>query len=301
MSCSLWSVLVLLASLLGLATTSPAAAEAQPFRVLALYHGTWDAAHISFVREANAWFPRAGAENGFTYTATTDWNVLADGRAEGYDVVVFLDDAPASPGQRAGFERYMRGGGAWLGFHVAAFTTQSRDWSWYHDEFLGSGDFRSNTWGPTTARLRVEDHAHPSTAHLPAGFTSSVSEWYSWSNDLRDNPDIDILASVDPSSFPLGTDPDQTWYDGYYPLVWTNSRYRMLYANFGHNAMNYATGTTLSSTFASATQNRWLLDGLKWLGGVTARPPADASPAEPLSRSARHTAPATPPPIGVDG
>ena len=42
----------------------------------------------------------------------------------------------------------------------------------------------------------------------------------------------------------------------------------MLYANFGHNAMNYDTNTTLSSTFASETQNRFLLDGLKWLGGT---------------------------------
>lgn len=39
----------------------------------------------------------------------------------------------------------------------------------------------------------------------------------------------------------------------------------MLYANFGHNAMDYATDTTLSSTFASEAQNRFLLDGLKWL------------------------------------
>ncbi|MEU0288489.1 ThuA domain-containing protein [Streptomyces sp. NPDC006147] len=278
-SWSLMSVLFLLAALLGLAPTSPAAAArpaaAAPFKVLAFYNGTWDAAHINFVREANAWFPRAGADNGFTYTSTTDWNLLANGGADAYDVVVFLDDAPTAPAQRAGFERYMRGGGAWLGFHVSAFTTQAQNWPWYYNQFLGSGNFRSNTWGPTTAQLRVENPSHPSTTNLPAGFTSSVSEWYSWSNDLRGNPNIDILASVDPSSFPLGTDPNQTWYDGYYPIVWTNSQYKMLYANFGHNAMNYETNTALSSTFASSVQNRWLLDGLKWLGGSTVQPPAD--------------------------
>lgn len=42
----------------------------------------------------------------------------------------------------------------------------------------------------------------------------------------------------------------------------------MLCGNFGHNATNYDTNTTLSSTFASETQNRLLLDGLKWLGGT---------------------------------
>ena len=81
---------------------------------------------------------------------------------------------------------------------------------------------QSNTWGPTTAVLKVEDRTHPSTTDLPATFTSAVSEWYSWSNDLRQNPDIKILASVDPSSFPSGTDPNQSWYSGYYPILWTN-------------------------------------------------------------------------------
>jgi hypothetical protein len=148
---------------------------------------------------------------------------------------------------------------------------------WYHNQFLGTGAFQSNTWGPTTAVLRVEDRTHPSTAALPATFTSSVSEWYSWSRDLRTNPNIDFLTSVDPSSFPLGTDPNQTWRSGYYPIMWTNTNYRMLYANFGHNAMDYANDVPLSSTFASDVQNRFLVDGLAWLGGGggTTPPPTD--------------------------
>ncbi|MEU4165291.1 ThuA domain-containing protein [Streptomyces sp. NPDC026665] len=271
-------VLVLLAALLGLAAPPAAHAgtTATPFKVLALYNGTWDAAHISFVHEANDWFPRQAAANGFTYTASNNWDLLANGGVNAYQVVLFLDDLPQTAAQRTGFEQYMRAGGGWMGFHVSAFTTDAQSWSWYHNQVLGSGNFRSNTWGPTTAVLRTEDRTHPSTANLPATFTSSVSEWYSWSNDLRQNPDIRVLASIDPSSFPLGTDPNQTWYSGYYPVVWTNTKYRMLYANFGHNAMDYATNTTLSSTFASTAQNRFLLDGLKWLGGAgTPVPPAD--------------------------
>ncbi|MFF8537282.1 ThuA domain-containing protein [Streptomyces sp. NPDC015532] len=274
-------VLVLLATLLGLAAppAAHASATAAPFKVLALYNGTWDAAHISFVHEANDWFPKQAAANGFTYTASNNWDLLADGGVNAYQVVLFLDDLPQTAAQRAGFERYMRAGGGWMGFHVSAFTTDAQSWSWYHNQFLGSGNFTSNTWGPTTAVLKVEDRTHPSTVNLPATFTSSVSEWYSWSNDLRQNPDIRVLASVDPSSFPLGTDPNQTWYSGYYPVLWTNTKYRMLYANFGHNAMDYATNTTLSSTFASTAQNRFLLDGLKWLGGADPSvPPTDPIP-----------------------
>ncbi|MFD4688708.1 ThuA domain-containing protein, partial [Streptomyces sp. NPDC058461] len=282
---------LLLAVLLGLtapaAHAGPAAAPAAaPFKVIAFYNGTWDAAHIDFVKEANAWFPQVAAQNGFTYTATTDWNLLANGGVNAYQVVLFLDDAPQTAAQRAGFERYMRGGGGWLGFHVSAFTTNAGGWPWYYNTFLGSGNFRTNTWGPTTAVLRTEDRTHPSTTGLPATFTSAVSEWYGWNNDLRTNPDIRILASVDPSSFPLGTDPNQSWYSGYYPILWTNRQYKMLYANFGHNAMNYSTNTRLSSTFASATQNRFLLDGIKWLGGGGGGTP---EPGGPISETAWYT------------
>ncbi|MFF8873124.1 ThuA domain-containing protein [Streptomyces massasporeus] len=281
-------LLLLLALVLGLTApahagpASPDAAQAPDFKVIAFYSGTWDAAHIDFVKEANEWFPRTAAQNDFTYTATTDWNLLANGGVNDYQVVLFLDDAPKTAAQRAGFERYVRAGGGWMGFHVSAFTTDAGSWPWYYNSFLGSGDFRSNTWGPTTAVLRAEDRTHPATSGLPATFTSSVSEWYSWSNDLRSNPDIRILASVDPSSFPLGTDPNQSWYSGSYPILWTNTQYRMLYANFGHNAMNYDTNTRLSSTFASVTQNRFLIDGLKWLGGAGNGP----APGDPISETA---------------
>ena len=261
----LGGLLALLCTALLLAAT-PASARAADFRVLAFYSGTWDAAHISFVHEANEWFPQTGAEHGFSYEATTDWNRLASLDPASYEVVLFLDDVPQSADQRAGFERYMNAGGAWFGFHVSAFTTDPGSWDWYHNQFLGTGAFATNTWGPTTAVMRVEDQAHPATQGLGETFTSSVSEWYSWEHDLRQNPDIDILASVDPSSFPLGTDPNQSWYDGYYPLLWTNVNYRMLYANFGHNAMDYENNVPLSSTFDSETQNTFIINGLRWLG-----------------------------------
>ena len=273
-------VLVLLAALLGLAAPPAAQAEpaaAAPFKVLALYSGTWDAAHIDYVKEANDWFPRQAAANGFTYTASNNWDLLANGGVNAYQVVMFLDDSPKSSAQRTGFETYMRNGGAWLGFHVSAYTDNASSWPWFYNTLLGSGNFAGNTWGPTSETLKVEDRTHASTVNLPATFTSSVSEWYRWSNDLRQNPNIKILASIDQGSFPVGTDPNQSWYSGYYPILWTNSQYKILYANFGHNGMNYDTNTRTSSTFASPTQNQFLLDGLKWLGGGgTTTPPDDS-------------------------
>ncbi|MCU7722272.1 ThuA domain-containing protein [Actinoplanes sp. KI2] len=260
------TIALLTATALGVAGHGGPAAAAANFKVLAFYNGTWDAAHIDFDKEAKEWFPQAGAQYGFSWEATTDWSRLSASGLAGYQVIMFLDDAPPAD-RRAAFQQYVQNGGGFLGFHVSAFTTSANDWSWYYNTFLGSGNFVSNTWGPTAETLKIEDRNHPSTAGLPATIPSSVSEWYSWSRDLRQNPDIDILASLDPSTFPVGTDPNQQWTGGYYPIMWTNKNYRMLYANFGHNGMNYDTNTRTSSTFASAQQNQWLINGLLWLGG----------------------------------
>jgi hypothetical protein len=274
----------------GLAVNASRTAQAAPtFRVLAFYNGTWDAAHIDFVKDARAWFPKAAAQYGFSWESTTNWSLLNTANLAQYQVIMFLDDAPPAA-QRAAFQQYMQNGGAWLGFHVTAFNTDPSSWSWYYNTFLGTGAFRSNTWGPTRVTLRTDNRTHPATKALPATFASSISEWYSWNNDLRQNPDIDILASIDPSSFPVGTDPNQSWYGGYYPIVWSNKRYKMLYANFGHNAMDYSTNTGLSSTFDSESQNRLLIDGLHWLAGAGTTPTPTPTPtAGPISSTAWHT------------
>jgi type 1 glutamine amidotransferase len=266
----------------GIAVRPAAAAAATPFKVLAFYNGTWDAAHIDFDKEARDWFPKAGAQYGFTWEATTDWSRLNTGSLASYQVIMFLDDAPPAA-QRTAFQQYMQNGGGFMGFHVSAFTTDANSWSWYYNTFLGSGNFATNTWGPTAETLKIEDRNHPSTAGLPATIQSSVSEWYSWSRDLRQNPDIDILASIDASSFPVGSDPNQQWRSGFYPLMWTNKNYKMLYANFGHNGMNYDTNTRTSSTFESAQQNQWLINGLLWLGGQGPTAPPPTGPIDPAA------------------
>jgi hypothetical protein len=244
------------------------AIEAETFKVLSFYSGTYDAAHIAFVKEANPWFSKLASQNNFQFESTNDWNRLHNINASQYQVVFFLDDHPSSASQHAGFQHYMENGGGWFGFHVSAFNTNPNDWSWYFNTFLGNGAFVSNTWFPTKATLKIENREHPSTKRLPDKVTSMVSEWYSWHNDLRKNSNINILASVDPSSFPLGTDPNQSWHSGYYPIMWTNKNYKMIYANFGHNAMDYAKNIQTSSTFDSSDMDKFILDSILWLGGA---------------------------------
>ncbi len=246
----------------------------QSFKVIAFYTAREDQAHISFVHEANTWFPKVAAENHFTYDSTNNWKNLNAAFLAGYQVIIFLDTRPEDPAQRKAFEQYMKSGGGWMGFHFSGFaltpSAYPQNWDWYHNEFLGSGSYVSNTWRPTPAVLRVMDKSHPVTRNLPDTFRSSASEWYRWSNDLRSNPEIDILLAIDSTSFPLGTGPKlhEIWHSGFYPVVWTNKKYRMVYFNMGHNDIDYEhhTNQQLSQTFSSAGENSLILNTLFWLG-----------------------------------
>lgn len=244
------------------------------FKVIAFYSAQNDKAHISFVHEANRWFPKMALKYGFSYDSTNNWNNLNSSFLANYQVVLFLDSRPEQPAERQAFQKYMENGGGWMGFHFAGFAlTPSKypqDWDWYHNEFLGSGSYKSNTWRPTSAILRVENRNHPATKGLPKTFKSAPNEWYRWTNDLRTNPAIDILIAIDSTSFPLGTGPKshEIWHNGYYPVVWTNKEYKMLYVNMGHNDIDYENQTDkeLSFTLDNPIQDKLLINGLLWLG-----------------------------------
>lgn len=260
-------------------TVLPAQKSPSKFKVIAFYTAKNDQAHISYVHEANRWFPEIAKKYHFTYDSTNNWNNLNAEFLAKYQVVLFLDTRPEEPAQREAFQKYMENGGAWMGFHFAGFaltpSTYPQNWDWYHNQFIGAGSYKGNTWRPTSAILRVEDPKHPATRHLPATFKSSPNEWYSWTNDLRKNPDIKILLSIDSTSFPLGTGPKlhEIWHSGYYPVVWTNKNYKMLYVNMGHNDIDYEhkTNKELSFQFANETQNKLIIDGLLWLGNRAKR------------------------------
>ncbi|MDR3697053.1 ThuA domain-containing protein [Mucilaginibacter sp.] len=250
--------------------------DKRKFKVIAFYTAKDDKAHISFVHEANAWFPLMAAKYHFQYDSTKNWDNMNPGFLSHYQVVVFLDTRPDKPSQREAFQKYMEKGGGWMGFHFSAFALTpsdfNQDWDWYHETFLGSGQYVSNIWRPSAAILDV-DRNFPATKHMPKTFKTSPNEWYRWEHDLRKNPDIQILCYIDSASFPLGTGPklSEIWHSGYYPVVWTNKKYKMIYFNMGHNDMDYEhkydnTDKTLSNTFSSPMEAKLVVDALLWLG-----------------------------------
>lgn len=92
------------------------------------------------------------AEFNFHYEAI-NWSNLNEETLSIYDVIILLDARPENPEERAALEKYMNNAGAWMGFYFAAFAFQlsaiPNNWDWYQNDFLGCGQYGSNTWRPT--------------------------------------------------------------------------------------------------------------------------------------------------------
>jgi len=243
--------------LLAFAFLVPCTAQTpQPaLHVLAFYSETVEHDHVDFAHQAIKFYTAAAQHNHFEFTTTTNWDDLNSANLAQYQIVLWLDDQPKTPRQRASFEQYMEHGGGWLGFHIAAYNDRDTHWPWFVS-FLGGGVFYGNNWPPLPATLTVDDKANPIAKGLPAAFLVPSNEWYIWKPSPRLNKDVKVLLTLAPSNYPLGF--KDTIEGGDLPVVWTNTRYRMLYMNMGHG----------DKIFDSSTQNRLFENAILWLSSL---------------------------------
>jgi type 1 glutamine amidotransferase len=82
---------------------------------------------------------------------------------------------------------------------------------------------------------------------------SPANEWYSWKPSPRANPNVKVLVTLAHSNYPIGL--KDTIEGGDVPVVWSNTRFRMIYMNMGHG----------DKIFDSAEQNRMFSDALESL------------------------------------
>jgi type 1 glutamine amidotransferase len=225
----------------------------QKFKAVAFYTTTVESDHVDFARDAIAYYSKLAAEKNFVFDTTTNWANINTAFLNNYQVVLWLNDFPQNDLERKDFEQYMEGGGAWLGFHVAAYNDKYTKWKWFVN-FLGGGVFNMNNWPPLPAMLVVDDQHHPVTAGMPANYKAPINEWYQWVPSPRLNKDVKVLLSLDPSNFPLGK--KDFIPGGDVPVVWSNTKYRMLYMNMGHG----------DKIFTDSLQNQLFSNAIMWLG-----------------------------------
>ncbi|MFG1992600.1 ThuA domain-containing protein [Actinoplanes sp. NPDC048988] len=230
------------------ASAAPDVAAAEPYSVL-VFSKTAAFRHDS-IPAGIAAIKKLGEDNGFTVDTTEDGAAFTDDNLAKYRAVVWLSTTGdvLDAGQQAAFERYIQAGGGYAGVHAASDTEYS--WPWY-GKLVGA--YFNNHPANQQATVKVEDHAHPSTASLPDRW-SRFDEWY----NFRTNPrgDVHVLASLDESSYSPGTgamgaDHPTAWcrdYDGG----------RAWYTGGGHTNESYADPQFLSH----------LLGGIQTAAGV---------------------------------
>ncbi|MDJ1138565.1 ThuA domain-containing protein [Streptomyces iconiensis] len=172
---------------------------------------------------------RLGAEHGFTVRATEKAAEFTPRKLAAYDAVVFLSTTGdvLNKAQQAAFEGYIGKGGGYVGVHAAADTEY--DWPWYGGL---AGAYFSSHPAIQPATVEVENHAHPSTAHLGADW-KRTDEWYDYRSNPRDK--ARVLATLDEGSYTGGTMGED------HPLAWCQEYEggRAFYTGGGHTKESY--------------------------------------------------------------
>jgi cytochrome c len=170
--------------------------------------------------------------NGLGVDATEDSTAFSDPNLRRYAAVVFLltTGDVLNDGQQLSFQRFIRGGGGYVGVHSAADTEYG--WTWYGG--LVGAYFKSHPQ-IQDATVDVTDARHPSTAGLPRRW-ARTDEWYNFARNPR--PSVRVLATVDESTYSPG--PGAMGVD--HPITWSH-RYqggRAWYTAGGHSDESYA-------------------------------------------------------------
>jgi type 1 glutamine amidotransferase len=236
-------------ALLGLPLWGAAQTTKATFAVL-VFSKTAEFRHDS-IADGIAAIRALGAEHGFAVDATEDAGRFSDAALARYKVVAFLlttgDVLDAA--QKAALERYVRGGGGFVGIHSASDTEHR--WPWY-GRLIGTW-FKNHPRMIQRATVRIEDPDHPSTVNLPRDW-ERIDEWYNFVSNPRGA--VHILARIDEATYfggAMGTD---------HPIAWCRNvdRGRSWYTAMGHTRESYA----------EPLFRRHLLGGIESAAGVAA-------------------------------
>jgi cytochrome c len=195
-----------------------------------------------------AMFQALAQANGFTMQASEDANLFNDTALRDFQAIVFLNTTSdvLAPVQEAAMERFIRGGGGFVGIHAAADTEWQGSWVWYRG-LLGA--VFKNHPAQQQATLAVVSNEHAATRDFPMRL-SIMEEWYNFS-DL--SPTNNVILSVDESTYTGGI------HGVCHPIAWFREYDggRSFYTALGHR----------KETYALPDFRAHVLGGLKWVLG----------------------------------
>ncbi|WP_300020793.1 ThuA domain-containing protein [uncultured Maribacter sp.] len=191
---------------------------------------------------------KLGLENGFAVDTTKNAALFTDENLEQYSAVIFLSTTGnvLDQYQEAAFERYIQAGGGYVGIHAAADTEY--DWGWYND--LAGAQFLSHPKGMPTADFIIKDKNFKATQFLTDSVWTRTDELYNYKNI---NPDINVLMTLDESSYEGGKNGD------FHPIAW--------YHDFDGGRAFYTGGGHADASYSEDLFLRHLLGGIQYAIG----------------------------------
>lgn len=125
---------------------------------------------------------------------------------------------------RAAFESFIRGGGAFIGLHSATDTEYT--WPFYQD--LVVAPFNGHP-AMQAGAIDIFAPQHPAVAHLPARWTAA-DEWYNFKSDAGAVDGVQVLANLDESTYAGGS------MGVMHPIMWSHEKSggRVIYSALGH-------------------------------------------------------------------
>ncbi len=179
---------------------------------------------------------KLGGENGFEVDTTKNAELFNEDNLKQYSAVVFLSTTMnvLDAKQETAFERYIQSGGGFVGIHAAADTEY--DWGWYSK--LVGAQFESHPSGTPEADFIIKDKNFIATKFFTDSVWHRADEIY---NYKKINPDVNVIMTVDESTYEGGTNGD------YHPFAWYHEfdGGRAFYTGAGHTDESYSDGQFL--------------------------------------------------------
>jgi type 1 glutamine amidotransferase len=172
-----------------------------------------------------------GDAHGVVVDQSEDLLAIEDANLARYAAVICLSTTGdfLDPTRQAALQRYVRGGGGFVGIHGAA--DAEYDWPWYGGLV---GAFFDSHPEIQTASVRVTDSADPATVGLPDPWLRT-DEWYNFRTNPRD-AGAHVVLTLDESSYSggtMGADHPIAWYHAY-------EGGRAWYTAGGHTSASFA-------------------------------------------------------------